>query len=264
MRTKVQTQRAKHRTLSAISALVLAGVLGLVAPAAHANDWFGSKTVAGSGNMSSAKRELAAFRDIAVNLHAKIELVQGPYEGVLVEADDKHLPLIETEVKDGKLRIRTAKGVKLPGNDKVKVIVHLRNIDSLSVAGSADLTSARLLSPKLATNIAGSGTITIRDLQSENLSVSIAGSGSFEAQGAAKAMEINIAGSGNVNTAKLSTQDANVSIAGSGDATLWVRKAISVSIAGSGDVRYYGEGTLRDASTMGSGRVKQLGAAPSE
>ena len=92
--------------------------------------------------------------------------------------------------------------------------------------------------------------------------MSIAGSGSFEAQGTAKAMDVSIAGSGDVSTAKLSTQDVKISIAGSGDAIVWVRKALSVSIAGSGEVRYYGEGNLREASTMGSGRVKQLGATP--
>ena len=78
----------------------------------------------------------------------------------------------------------------------------------------------------------------------------------------ANALAVNIAGSGDVSASKLSAQEVKVSIAGSGDASLWVRKALSVSIAGSGDVRYYGEGSLRDASTMGSGSIKQLGAAP--
>ncbi len=250
------------RILSALSTLLLAGVLGMAATPVQAGDWFGSKTVAGSGNPSSVKRELAPFHGIAVDLHGKIELVQGNAESVVVEADDNHLPLIETVVTNGQLRIRTLKGFNLPGSAKLKVTVHMRNIDKLSMAGSADMTAARLSSPKLASNIAGSGTITIKDLQSDDLSVSIAGSGRFEAQGTAKAMDVSIAGSGDVSAAKLSTQDATVSIAGSGDAVVWVRKALSVSIAGSGDVRYYGEGNLREASTMGSGRVKQLGASP--
>ena len=258
--TTMHTQRL--RTLSALSALALAGVMGLAAAPAQAGNWFGAKSVAGSGQTGNAKRELASFHEVAVDLHARVELVQGEYEGVVVEADDNHLPLIETVVKNGQLRIRTAKGFSLPGNAKVKITVHVRNLDSLSLAGSADVTAARLSAPKLAGNIAGSGSITIKELQSDDLSVSIAGSGRFEAQGAAEAMDISIAGSGDVSTAKLSAQDVKVSIAGSGDATLWVRKGLSVSIAGSGEVRYYGEGALRDASTMGSGRVKQLGATP--
>ncbi|MES2583223.1 MAG: head GIN domain-containing protein [Pseudomonadota bacterium] len=250
------------RTLSALSTLVFAGVIALAVTPVQAGDWFGNKTVAASGNASSVKRELATFHDIAVSLNGRIELIQGTVEGVVVEADDNLLPLIETVVKNGQLRIRTAKGVNLPGNAKIKITVHARNIDTLSLAGSADLTAARLASPKLAGNIAGSGSITIKDLQSDDLSVSIAGSGSFEAQGTAKAMDVSIAGSGDVSTAKLSTQDVKISIAGSGDAIVWVRKALSVSIAGSGEVRYYGEGNLREASTMGSGRVKQLSATP--
>lgn len=254
--------QSRPRILSALSALALAGVLGLMVSPAQAGDWFGGKTMAGSGNASSAKRELAPFHGVAVDLHGKVELIQGNTEGVVVEADDNLLPYIETVVRNGQLRIRTAKGINLPGNAKIKITVHARNIDSLSLAGSADLTAARLASPKLTGSIAGSGSITIKELQSDDLSVSIAGSGRFEAQGVAKAMDVSIAGSGDVSTAKLSTQDAKVSIAGSGDALLWVRKGLSVSIAGSGDVRYYGEGALRDASTMGSGRVKQLGATP--
>lgn len=132
---------------------------------------------------------------------------------------------------------------------------------SKAVTGSGNASSVkRELAPFHAVAVDMRG--KIKDLQSDNLTVSIAGSGSFEAQGIAKTMKVNIAGSGDVNTAKLSTQDAKVSIAGSGDASLWVRQALSVSIAGSGDVRYYGEGTLRNVSTMGSGSVKQLGTAP--
>ena len=262
MRTREHTMQTSPRLLSAVASLALAGVLTMAVTPVQAGNWFGNKTVAGSGTASSVKRELAPFHAVAVDMHGKIELIQGNTEGVVVEADDNLLPLIETVVTNGQLRIRTAKGVNLPGSAKVKVTVHVRNIDKLSLAGSADLSAARLSAPKLASNIAGSGTITITDLQSDDLKVSIAGSGSFEAQGVANAMVVNIAGSGDVSASKLSAQEVKVSIAGSGDASLWVRKALSVSIAGSGDVRYYGEGSLRDASTMGSGSIKQLGAAP--
>jgi hypothetical protein len=261
MTTILQPPRALTIS-SVLSALAVAGALGLAAAPVQASWEFGTKTVTGSGQVTTVKRELASFHEIAVNLHGKIELIQGDSEGIAIEADDNLLPLIETVVKNGELIIRPVKGVNLSGKTKIKVTVNARNIDSLSLTSSAELSAARLQSPKLAGSIAGSGKITIKELQSDDLSVSIAGSGSFEAQGAAKALDVNIAGSGDVSTAKLSTQDAKVSIAGSGDATLWVRKGLSVSIAGSGHVRYYGEGALRDSSTVGSGRVKQLGTTP--
>lgn len=257
--------QARNRAISlrsVASLLALAGGLSLAVAPAQASWEFGTKSVVGSGHASSVKRELAAFHEIAVSLPAKVDLVQGNSEGIAIEADDNLLPLIETVVKNGELTIRAVKGVKLSGNTLIKITVNVRNVDNLSLASSADVSAARLLAPKLSSSIAGSGRIMIKDLQSDELSVSIAGSGRFEAQGTAKALEVSIAGSGDVSTPKLSVQDAEISIAGSGDATLWVRKSLTVSIAGSGNVRYYGEGDLRESSTMGSGRVKKMGSAP--
>lgn len=261
MANTMQSTTSRRHFSSVLSALTLAAVLS---PAAsHAEGWeFGSKTVAGSGHASSVKRELAAFHEIAVSLPGKVELVQGNSEGIAIEADDNLLPQIETVVKNGELFIRPVKGINLSGNTSIKITVYVRNVDSLSLSSSANLTAARLVSPKLAGSIAGSGRITIKELQSDALSISIAGSGRFEAQGTTKSMDLDIAGSGDVSVSKLSAQDVKVSIAGSGDATVWVRKSLTVSIAGSGNVRYYGEGALRDSSIMGSGHVKQVGSAP--
>ena len=247
---------------SILSVLTLASALAGASASAQTSWEFGTKKVVGSGHAISVKRELAPFHGIAVNLPGKVELVQGNSEAIAIEADDNLLPLIETVVNNGELTIRPVKGVNLSGNTKIKITVNVRSVDSLSVAGSADMSAANLVAPTLTSSIAGSGRIRIKDLQSSALTVSVAGSGRFEAQGATKAMDVNIAGSGDVSVPKLSAQDVQISIAGSGDATLWVRKGLTVNIAGSGDVRYYGEGSLRDSSTIGSGRVKHMGVAP--
>ena len=250
------------RIATGLSAALLACVLGLAGVPAHAWDLVGNTTVVGSGHASNVKRELAPFHQIAVDLPCKVELVQDASEAVLIAADDNLLPLIETVVKNGQLTIKAAKGVNLSSRSSIQITVHARTVDGLSLAGSADLLAARLQSPKLSSSIAGSGSMTIKDLQSDSLSVSIAGSGRFEAQGTAAVMDVSIAGSGDIKAPRLSAQEVNVNIAGSGDATVWARKALSVSIVGSGNVRYYGDATRANSSTMGSGRVKQLGSSP--
>jgi len=244
------------------SALLVACLLAVAPAPAHAWDLLGNKAVVGSGQVSSVQRDLAPFHQIAVDLPCKVELVQGTSEAVAIEADDNLLPLIETVVKNGQLTIKPAKGVNLSSRSNIRLTVHVRTVDGLSLAGSADLSATRLVSPKLSTSIAGSGSMAIKDLQSDALSVSIAGSGRFEAQGTAAVMDVSIAGSGDVKAPRLSAREVNVNIAGSGDATVWARKALSVSIVGSGDVRYYGDATRSDTSTLGSGRVKQLGISP--
>ncbi len=250
------------RANSVLSLILLAGMLALGSAPVQALEFFGTKSVVGSGHTSSVKRELASFHQVAINLSGTVELIQGNSENVTIEADDNLLPLVETVVKSGELSIRPVKGVGFAHGSKFHILLTVRSVDSLSLAGSIDLTSARLQSPKLNGDIAGAGSITIQDLQCDKVSVSIAGTGRFEVRGAAKAMDVSIAGSGDVLTSHLSAQDVNVSISGSGNATVWAHNSLSVSIAGSGDVRYYGEGTLKGKSIMGSGRVRQLGPVP--
>lgn len=208
--------------LTVLTTLALSGFLLAVAAPAGAWDIFGGKTVSGSGHAMTQKRDLGAFHTLSVNMPCAVELVQGESESVVIEADDNLIPLIETTIKVGQLTVRTVNGVNL-SRRKIRLTIHARSVDALSLAGSAALSSAHLHSPRLKTSIAGSG---------------------------------------DVSTARLSTQNVHVSIAGSGDATVWVRKALSVSIAGSGDVRYYGEGTVRESSSLGSGRIKLLGTTP--
>lgn len=250
------------RISTVLSSLVVGFVILTVAFPTQAWDFFSGKTVAGSGHVVKEQRTLAPFHKVSVDLPTVVELVQGDTEDVQIEADDNLLPLIETQVINGQLRIQVAKGFNFPRPSKIRLTVNARQVDSLAVRGSADLSVAHLQASKLESSIAGSGHITIRDLHSRDLSVSIAGSGNFEAQGTAATMDVSIAGSGDVRTPLLSTQKTSVSIAGSGDATVWVRQALSVSIAGSGGVRYYGEGILQESSITGSGRVRQIAGNP--
>ncbi|MBI2751349.1 MAG: DUF2807 domain-containing protein [Burkholderiales bacterium] len=256
MRTALHSRR---NALSALTTATVGGSLLLTGIPALAWQMFGGKTVTASGRVKVEARTVGAFHAVAVSIPGSVELIQGGSEGLRLEADDNLPPVIETVIDNGEL---LAKGVQVVGSSHIKVTVHAATVDSLSVAGSANLQANRLQTPRLEASIAGSGNITIRDLQNERLSVSIAGSGDFEARGAGQAVDVSIAGSGNLRAPNFSAQSAKVSIAGSGNATVWVRKTLAVSIVGSGDVRYYGEGALQGSSVMGSGQIRALGGTP--
>lgn len=259
MRSDLHTRR---NALSILTAATVGGSLLLTGAPALAWQMFGGKTIAASGRVKVETRTVGAFHAVAVSIPGTVELIQGGNEGIQVEADDNLLPVIETIIDNGELQIRIAKGIQVAGSSRIRVTVHAAMVDSLSVAGSANLLANRLQTTRLEARIAGSGNITIRDLQNERLSVSIAGSGDFEARGAGQAVDASIAGSGNLRAPNFSTQSAKVSIAGSGNATVWVRKTLTVSIVGSGDVRYYGEGALQGTNVVGSGQIRALGGTP--
>lgn len=231
--------------------------------AAPAIDWnLGlGKSVAGSGNVKSESRTVSGITGISLSLPGLVDIQQGAVEGLTVEADDNLLPLIETVVDQGLLKIRPAAGFASFTARKLKFTVQLKNIDRVDVSGSGDVRAEKLKATALTVGISGSGDIRIVSLETEALTLSIAGSGDFEAGGRAASLRARIAGSGDVKAGGLDAKAVEISISGSGDATVWARDSLSVKVVGSGDVLYYGDAKLKK-SIVGSGSVKRLGAAP--
>jgi hypothetical protein len=235
-------------------------LLAAVAPLAHA-DWFYWNAFAGSGVVKSESREVGAFTGIALSLPALVEVRTGDRESVLVEADDNVLPLVETVVEGGSLKIRFRDKSAPVRTKNLKVTVTARKIESLAISGSGDIRAAALKVESLSAKISGSGDIRIASLDTRSVQVAISGSGDFTAAGKAESLQASIAGSGNLKAGGLDTKRAAIKIAGSGDAKIWVREALSVSVAGSGDVAYYGDPAISQ-SVAGSGSLKRLGPAP--
>lgn len=240
--------------------------IGLLAlpQSASAWDWnwgWGANTVKGSGIVKTESRNVSGFSSIAVSIPANVTIVQGDAEGVVLEADDNILPLIETVIEDRALQIRFREKNQSVKTSTLKLTINAKSVEGITVAGSGDVHAAILRSPILKARISGSGDVNIGNLEADSLIVSVAGSGNFTASGKAKNVEVRIAGSGDLKIGKLEANTVKVSVAGSGDATVWAKETLNVSVAGSGDVRYYGDAKVSQ-SVAGSGSVKRLGAAP--
>lgn len=230
---------------------------------AHAWDWnLGLwKSVSGSGTIKSETRAVSGFSGIALGVNGLVEIRQDGTESVTIETDDNLLPLLETVVENGTLKIRPATRNTSFDSKKMRFVVHAKTIDRLAIAGGGEIHAETLKAAALKTSIAGSGDMKIKSLDAGALSVKIAGSGDFAAAGRAASMDARIAGSGDIKAGNLDAKAVEVRIAGSGDATVWARDTLNVKVAGSGDVKYYGDAEVKQ-SIGGSGSVKRLGAAP--
>jgi hypothetical protein len=241
--------------------LACASLVAVMPVTAAAWDWgFGFNTTKGSGVLKTETRSVAGFNRIGLSLPGVVEVIQGESEGLNIETDDNLLPLIETVVESGSLKLR----LKDKGNIStrtLKITVNAKSIEGLSVGGSGDIRVAKLKTGKLKAAIAGSGDISITSLDADDLHISIAGSGTFVAGGKVNTLESSISGSGDVKAGKLESNVSKISIAGSGDATVWAKDTLSVKVAGSGDVKYYGDAKVSQ-SVAGSGSIKRLGSSP--
>ncbi|WP_028103944.1 head GIN domain-containing protein [Pseudoduganella violaceinigra] len=247
------------------NALIAASVFAAAAPVAIVSaspaGWFAGERVQGNGNVAKQAREVPSFNGLGLGLPGSVEVRIGNTESVTIESDDNILPLIETVVEDGTLKIRPVRRNLQLDTRNLKVVVIARKLERIAVGGSGSVDATGIRGGKLHFDVGGSGSMNLRDIEGESVSVSLGGSGNLKASGSADKLKVSIGGSGKVSTGQLATREATVSIGGSGQAVVWAKQSLSVSVAGSGDVSYYGEPQITK-SLMGSGSVKHLAGSP--
>ena len=245
-----------------VLALALAAAVAPVAQVSASPGWFAGEKVQGNGNIVKQTRDLSSFDGLELGMPGSVEVRIGNNpEGVTIEVDDNLQPLIETVVEGGILKIRPVRKELQLSSRSMKILVHARKLESISVGGSGTVDAENLRAQRLTLNVGGSGSINVRGLESESVKVALGGSGNLKASGSTEHLAVSIGGSGKVATGQLQTRNVSVSIGGSGQATVWAKQSLSVSVAGSGDVSYYGDPQV-SKSIMGSGSIRRLTGSP--
>jgi hypothetical protein len=239
----MNAQRYCRFALLSVAALGLAGCVSF-------NGWQG---VQGSGNVTTEVRPLISFDRVSLGSSGELRLVQGDEESLKIETDDNLLPLIHSEVSNGRLSIGSH-NVNLRPTRTIRYELKLKNLAGLQLSGSLNANADTIRSDRLALGISGSGNIRIAHLEAQSVSTHISGSGSMSVAGRAEKQVTDISGSGSLRAAELKCAQAEVHVSGSGDVSIWVTESLKARISGSGSVEYKGR-PMVDAHTSGSGRV---------
>lgn len=213
---------------------VAIALLGMAVSGLSTSCIAGKPTIKGSGVAKTESREVEQFDRVAVGGAFDVVVKIGEPQSVVISADDNLLEHIDTEVKNGQLRIDSDES--LQSKQDIKVEITVKSLKAAALAGSGDMK--------------------IDGVKEPELKLAIAGSGDVKATGAVEDLETSVAGSGSFKLEDLDAKTAKVEIAGSGDAALRVSTQLKVSIAGSGDVTYIGSPDIKK-SIAGSGNVRQ-------
>jgi hypothetical protein len=235
-------------------------VFFMVAAACGFNVDLGNKVVTGSGKRTTETRQVSGFDKVLLEGSGEIELQQGDKEALSIEADENVLPLIRSEVVNGRLELGFKPNINISLSTSVVYHLTVKDIHAVTLAGSGKLTSTALKTDNLALSIPGSGEIRITKLDAKQVTPNIAGSGDIVIEdGAADTLNVNLAGSGSLDCGGFKTASVDVTVAGSGNITVWATDSLTGKVLGSGNIRYYGSPAKTEVQTIGSGNIKALG-----
>jgi hypothetical protein len=240
--------------------------------ASQAQGWFSK--VKGNGNVITETRTTDSYDQISAAGSFDVILVKGTEGKITLEGEENIISLIETEVKDNKLKVAFKRGVNVSYRRHITITIPFEDLNAVSFAGSGNLKSEYVIkADKLNASLAGSGDVNLplegtqikvsvsgsgnftAQIKSQNLTASLAGSGDIELDGDSQTVEIAVSGSGDVDAKNLQSDKAKISIAGSGDVLVTSRVEIYARVSGSGNIDYYGKPQKEDIKVSGSGRV---------
>ena len=220
--------------------------------------WWGSEKIKGNGNVTTITRTTSDYDGLSCAGSFDYILVAGTEGKITIEGEENLLEYIITEVKNGKLIVKTEKNINLSpsGNKTIKVTIPFKDINNISLAGSGDLMNKDTVTANdLKVSLAGSGDVVLT-VETNTLNGSLAGSGDITLKGSTNNLEASIAGSGNIHAFDLQSNNTDVSISGSGDAEVVSKESLKARIAGSGDIEYKGNPKKEDSKVSGSGSIR--------
>ena len=210
--------------------------------------------VRGSGTRVTESRAAEAFDRVVVSGDFEVRIAAGTPAGLRLEGDDNLLPLVETRVVGGTLRVRSQRPLR--PLRRILIEIGVPHLAGVGTSGSSDVRVTGVRSPAFVADVAGSGSVQAEG-SFGRLSTSVSGSGSVTGRGTAETIDVDVTGSGDVDLLAVRARAVDVNGSGSGEVAVHVAERLDVSMSGSGDVRYMGSPTVR-ASTTGSARVHRL------
>ncbi len=222
-------------------------------------DWFptNTKVIQGDGKVTRHKRFIENVAEIQLSGVGKFILTQGDTESLVIEADEKVLPFIISDVKDGELSIHPQEHMHLRSKSKIIYHVTLKELHKIELSGSIDMHADKIDSKKLEIEVSGSSRIKAA-LKVDKLKVKTQGSAKIYFEGDAKRQKVKAAGSVHYDAGSLESQRAKLEVAGASRVTVAVSKKLEVEASGVSVVSYKGNPQVV-ISSSGASSVQKVG-----
>lgn len=192
----------------------------------------GREMITGSGRMVEQSRTIGSFDRLAIDGPVNVVVRQGAARGLVLEAEDNIIELVDVRTSDGALVLDTH------GSFRTR-----RGITAHLTVPSLD---------KVAIN--ASGDVRFDGWNAERIELVIGGSGNIELGGEVADVRALIGGSGHIDLAPARLSHVNADIQGSGAIRMGSLRRLDASVDGSGMIEAGAVGEL-DAVLNGSGQI---------
>jgi len=198
------------------------------------------------------ERALQGVSGIKISGTVSVILLQGTEEKIIIEAPDKYLNAITSDVKDGILTIAG----KADKADKIQVTI--KDLKTIDMSGASGISCNSLLTlENLKVNLSGGSELKLKT-NVGTIEVTISGAGEAKLLGKAELATFSIAGAGEIHASNFECKKCKIAISGAGEAKLNVTDEVTAAISGAGSIKYKGDPKIINKTISGSGEFEKM------
>ena len=140
--------------------------------------------ITGSGKLATENRAVTGEHGVELASIGGLIITQGDNEGLVIEAEDNLLPLIESEVnKDGILVLRFKNHESIQPKKNITFKLTVKNLDHITLSGSGSIDANSLKADHEKIRLPGSGDIRIVRLDAGKVTAKVEASGKIALSG---------------------------------------------------------------------------------
>jgi hypothetical protein len=199
---------------------------------------WGSGGARGSGVLTTESREVSGFTGVTVSGAAHLILEQSGTESLTITAEDNILPLLSSEVVDGRLLLGNRTGASISPTREIVYHVTCRDLSAVSLSGAvrADLEG----------------------VDTDELEVALSGATHLTAAGRADWQHTSASGTSRIDARDLESRTARIDVSGTAWATVRVSDSLEANASGASVIEYIGTPAV-SVSVSGTAVVRQIG-----
>ncbi len=223
---------------------------------------FSGPCIQGFGPVVEEIRELDEFTAVSNTGSFEVRVTETDTFGVVVEAQENLLTVIETYVSGSTLIVKVRNGTCISPGAPVIVYVSLPELESIELTGSGRLIADIAESNEFECINTGSGLISIDSVFASTAFLKNTGSGRLEADAFyVDEIDMQQTGSGSIDAGSVygaEEFDVNHTSSGRIYADLFEGYEVDIRVTGSGRVELAGDAEMADYRIEGSGKIDAL------
>ncbi len=209
----------------------------------------------GSGNIISEKRNVGSFTGVNVAGGFTVEIKNGPAGEVTLEADDNIIKSIETEVKNGQLKIRL--DVDNLSDAHLRVFITAPLINKIHAAAGSDITVQGGLRESNEIELkASSGSKIKTAVDAPSVSADASSAGDIEVSGRTKKFSAESSSGAGIKAAGLLSEITDASASSGASAHVHASVTLTANASSGGNI-YYSGGANAKINESSGGNVNK-------